>query len=317
VRSALAPRRPLSAWWTPGPGPDERLGSVVLRAAELYGTTPERLVGELVGDTHPAVSDVDGAGAHVVTAIARAIHAKPTDLWRCRLPDHPRLLAPGARLAYCPACWSEDRAAGQPFTFRREWAGVLRTLCRGHQTPLRLFGQAAKLPGSSSTLLERPEPGTFVSRCAIAIDAFAQVLEHALFDSGSWPADWRLSARECRDLLLKLTVNVNDGPDLSLMCRFIDPSVHPRDLRTARHLLVPCNGEPWGAFRAIDDPAVRRAALWLVAWWTRPDWDQSLSPAWAPRCPKSIVGGLIAGSMRAGRRWRIHSEAIGSKPGTR
>jgi hypothetical protein len=260
----------------------------VLRAAELYGTTPESLVGELVGDTHPAVSDVDGAGAHVVTAIARAIHAKPTNLWRCRLPDHPRLLAPGARLAYCPACWSEDGAAGQPFTFRREWAGALRTLCRVHQTPLRLFGQAAKVSGNSSTLLERPEPGTFVARCAVAIDAFAQVLEQALFESGPWREGWRFSAKKCKDLLLEMTVDVGGGPGLSLMSRFIDPSIHPRDLKVPRGLVTTGAGGPWGAFRAINDPGVRRAALWLVGWWACPNWPPALSPSWAPRKPNLV-----------------------------
>jgi hypothetical protein len=125
------------AWFITGPGPDERLGSVVDRAASLYGTTGECLLGELIGEGEVGIGDVDCGGAAVVASIARAIQIAPRDLWQHRLQDHPSLLAPSARLAFCPACWQEDRAAGREPGLRREWSGVLRTMCARHAEPRR------------------------------------------------------------------------------------------------------------------------------------------------------------------------------------
>lgn len=297
--SAMPRARPTrEAWFITGPGPDERLGSVVDRAASLYGTTGECLLGELVGEGEGDIGDVDGGGAAVVASIARAIQIAPRDLWRHRLPDHPSLLAPSARLAFCPACWQEDRAAGREPGLRREWAGVLRTMCALHAEPLRLSGPF--LRGSEAMLSRRgnhsaEEDG---AACLAAIDHFGRTLEGALFLGKPWPTDWVLSPLRARAVLLAVSLNLGEDDAFPAVSRLVYPSLLAGCVRVPQHSISPLRGEPWEAFRAIADPSLRRAALWLTAWFACPCWNQGWRPGWVQTDPAVA----LQSSLGRGRR---------------
>jgi hypothetical protein len=279
------------AWFITGPGPDERLGSVVDRAASLYGTTGECLLGELIGEGEVGIGDVDCGGAAVVASIARAIQIAPRDLWQHRLQDHPSLLAPSARLAFCPACWQEDRAAGREPGLRREWSGVLRTMCARHAEPLRLSGPF--LRGAEAMLSRRgnhpaEDDG---EACLAAIDHFGRTLEGALFFGRPWPDGWAVPPQRVRSILLAVSLNLSEEYAFPPVSRLVYPSLLAGCVRPPFHAMSPFRGEPWEAFRAIADPALRRAAIWLVAWWTCPDWSERWRPGWTSReVPLDLLG---------------------------
>ncbi len=271
------------AWFISGPGPDERLGSLVDRAAILYRTTGEQLINELLQSGGGARIDIDSAGAKAVVRMARAIQIAPQVLWRHRLPDHPSLLAPSARLAFCLECWKEDRDAGRELGLRRDWAGVLRTMCTRHGVPLRLAGPFVR--GAEAMLSRRNNhPAESDGQaCLVAIDQFARTLEGALFFNRPWPSHWKLSPSRARAVLLAVCLNLESGERFPVVSRLVYSSALAGYVRVPPHTMSPMRGDPWQGFRAIADPSLRRAGLWLVAWWTCPEWCNEWRPGWVDR----------------------------------
>lgn len=271
------------AWFVQGPGPDERLGSVVNRAGELYGTTGESLLSELLGQPRTSWSGIDGASAAQVTEIARALKVAPRELWRHRLPDHPRLLAPNARQAYCPACWREDRAAGREPGFRRAWASLLRTRCEQHAEPLHLAGPFSY--GNATRSVRDDDRAGIEDRqaCIDAIESFGHTLEGALFFGRPWPRTWRLSPWIARALLPAVSLNLGRDEQFPAISLLVCTAPLAGIVRVPTHALSPLHQTPWEAFREIADPAARRAALWLVGWRTCPDWPEAWRPGWVER----------------------------------
>jgi len=273
------------AWLIPGPGPDERLGSVVDRAARLYGTTSGNLLHELIGDREGACIDIDGAGTNVILRIARAIQVSPIDLWRHRLFDHPGLLSPGSRLAFCPMCWSEDQAAGREPGLRRDWARALRTMCSKHREPLRL--PRPSMSGLERAAFSRSDADSNEAEalaCLAAIDDFGCSLDGALFHRQPWPVGWKVSPLVARELLCWLCFNAGSEEDFAPVCRLVCPDkALARYVRVPSHPVPPLRGQPWEKFRSIADPSLRRAALWVVGWWACPEWRNEWRPGWVER----------------------------------
>jgi len=307
--SAKSCQRPArEAWLIPGPGPDERLGSVVDRAANLYGTTADNLLAELSGGRSNTIVDADAARPQDIVSMARAMGVSSRALWSHRLPDHPSLLAPGARRAMCPMCWEEDRAAGRPRAYRRDWAGVLRTTCSRHATALEFtrstaFGWDVRSDNHAIAMTEEK------CVCLAAIEHFGRTLEGALFFDCPWPTHWALSPQRARSALLAASLNLSQEEAFPPLSRMIHPSMMTGLVRTPLHVLSPLRGPPWEAFRAIADPMLRRAALWLVGWWTCPEW----LDAWRPDGFRGKTSELIPDQPAAVDRvaQRLNLEVVG------
>jgi hypothetical protein len=134
--------------------------------------------------------------------------------------------------------------------------------------------------------------------CRQAIDGFARDLEASLFDGSPWPAGWIGDARECRSRMIAASLNLGDRPAFPPICALIDPSDLPGEIRVPTHLSPPFSGSAWEGIRIIDDPAIRRAVLWLLGWWTCPAWDVGCRPSWARRAGQSFLDKTLAVSRR-------------------
>lgn len=273
--SAVSPvLRP--AWLIPGAGPQERLGSIVMRAACTYRTSAADLLSELASVRDFDSSDIDGAGSHLLQAMARSLNVDAASLWRNRLPDHPRLMEQGARWSACDACWREDDVAGRPRGFRTAWCFSLRTTCPQHGVPLRLAElDRHGAPPKADTIFTWSDELRAWLHC---IEAFGQRLENALFDAGPWPTTWRLTALQARSALLAASLNLSDSDATVPLGRITCLSFLRGHVYELRRQQSPLRQDPWSAWRAIADPRTRRTALWLVAWLSCP----GLPEAWSP-----------------------------------
>lgn len=278
----IAVRGSTTAWFVPAPGPDERLGSVVERAAQLYGVTADALLEELTGQAAARVDRIDAAGPHEVRAMARALGVPAARLWRHRLLDAPRWLAPTARHAACLTCWQEDRAIGRPPGFRRAWAAALRTRCPHHGTPLQRADPANLASVRARAFVEIPVNAEAL-KWLDCVEHVGRTLEAVLFEGAAWPADWRLSAEQTRAALLAVSLNLGADDAMLPTSRIVAPTFLEEWVHVPRHAVGPVRGDPWTAYQGIADPALRRAALWLVAWWTVPGLPDAWRPGWFSR----------------------------------
>lgn len=251
-------------WWIAPPGPDESLRSILARAAAFYHCEPDELWAGLQAEKG-ASDDVDDPNLHALRRMAQAIGVPSCTLHRLRVPDAPWRMVPEARSSYCPRCHAEARRADRPVCHQRAWTYVLRTRCPHHGVPLLPASSVRSRWDRTPTGLVAPAPGTPEHAVLEAIERFAAALERSLFFGVAWPEGWRGDARVARDRLLRLTCHtgkelahvplVNVMPSTSLA-----PFVHG-----PRHLVAPVRRWSWEAFRTIADPAIRRAALWVVA----------------------------------------------------
>jgi hypothetical protein len=102
-------------------------------------------------------------------------------------------------------------------------------------------------------------------------------------------------------------LNLGDRPAFPQICTLIDPSELPGEIRVPTHLSPPFNGSIWEGIRMIDDPAIRRAVLWLLGWWTCPAWDNGWRPSWARRVP--AVQSSLKTALSVGRKPRTMKRA--------
>lgn len=270
---------PSLAWLVPGPSPDERLGSIVSRAARMYDVTESILIEELFTRGLAEHRDVDGWGACGIRILAQVLGVAPKTLWALRLPDHPRYLNPAARRAICPKCWQTAAGEGRPPAHLRSWAYVLRTMCGHHAVPLTLPGIQSR-PFIFATIT--PFEGALDGESLLllkAIEQFGITLESALFDQGVWPARYRLTADQARAAMLLSCLNVTPEAAFPALNHLVFAQAHPELLHVFRHIAHPIDVPPWEALRLIDDPGIRRAALLVVAALTDPSWPERWRPS--------------------------------------
>ena len=267
-----------SRWWIAPPGEDESLRSVLDRAADLYDCNPLDLWIDLHQDPDATLDRVDDPGARSLARMAKAMACPGRKLGEHSLPPGPSLLLPSARHQYCPVCLQEDLAAGRPFNRRRAWARVLRTRCAIHQYPL-----LADPDDSHDPLGLGPNCDT---RLTVAdqeildlIDRFAIALELSLFEQAKWPIGWRGNAFSARDRLLRAACNTRVRTYSPRSSTSNSGALYAY-VHGPRHLMDPAEPLTWDMFRAMEDPAHRRAALWVAAWQLVPNLDASLSPGW-------------------------------------
>lgn len=276
----------LQRWWIQPPLPDETLRSVVNRAAELYECPPTRLWECLNWDDPQPFGEVESPSVETLRRMAAAIGMRAPDLSAHRLPHAPWLLAPLADEVYCPMCWDEDQRRGDPLWTRRSWRRVLCTRCPTHDCALHLRPEH-RAKWSAPRALDLPALAEHEQRILELIGAFGETLERSLYAGEPWPEDLRGSPHIARQMLLKVSFNMNTVRDLPLtkcvqtsgnMARYIHGPLHNQE---------PIKVLRWDAYRKIADPAIRRASLWITAWELMRERPDDLSPGWS-RLPSHV-----------------------------
>lgn len=275
MRAAVNTQR----WWIRAPVAGESLRSVLCRAAALYKCSPRNLWYELNdSDTRPA-GDVDSPSCFALRRMAAALGIPASQLFAHRQQDTPWLLAPNARDVYCPICWNEDLARGDPNSIRCDWSRLLRTTCLLHNCPLRLAPENWFTSSLGSTL-QMPQFSELEKRILYLVESFGQALERSLMSGDAWPSHWRGNPPLARQLLLTVSFNVNEIRDIPLSGYVMANGNLAEVIRGPRRLQEPARKLRWDVFRSISDPALRRAALWSAAWSLARDRPIELSPGW-------------------------------------
>ncbi len=275
-------------WWIPPPAPDETLRSVLERAAALYHWEPGQLWQALNGEGAAGAGTIDAPSSKGLVLLGRALGLPARQLREHLVDDAPWRLDPNARQAVCPICW-EQAASGDPQPELRGWTHVLRTWCPRHGAPLCLpvSRNHSGLDHRHVTMLT-DEDREILS----LIDSFGATLERALFFGEPWPAHWQGCPQSARQRLLQVTFRRSDGTDSPLLANVAPGETLAPFVRCGRH--VHAGGEnTWEHFRGINDPAIRRAALWVVAWMSIPGLPASLSPGWGIMPPRSDSKGIV------------------------
>jgi hypothetical protein len=251
-------------WWIAPPRPDESLRSVVARAADLYRLDVPRLWRALQGSGQ-AIGDLDDPPARQLCLMAQAMAVPAARLHAHRLPDAPWLLAPEARLASCPRCDEEARVAGKAPIYRRSWARVLSTSCGEHAVPLRRSVSVLS-PGDRGFKLPLPESEDALALLGM-IERFGITLDGCLYFGKPWPSEWKGTPALARAGLLRACCNLDSQAQWVPIDDVQPLATLLLDIHGSRHRCSPTHhGVGWEGFRRIATPALRRAALWLVAW---------------------------------------------------
>jgi hypothetical protein len=265
-------------WFIDPPMNDETIDSVFERAYHQYKGIALAREGWLVEFCRPQPAAGLPMTSRNIMRVARALGVRPTRLLRTIVPDRPDMLAPGHRRAFCRACWVEDDRADRPRYFRRSWAKALCLRCAIHGEPLRV----APRPQYPVTDIPLPLDGPIFAAQERAVinmtDCFADQLHASLFDAAAWPAQWHLDALRARNLLGRCVSNLLLDP-APCPAHWVwlggqnDPVCQFRTRPAAS-----TRGSIWEAFRQLDSPASRRAALWMVAWVVMPGLPSELRP---------------------------------------
>lgn len=266
-------------WWIPPPGSDESLRSVLSRAAALYECMPGQLWASLNQDDAQPCGDIDSPSCPALLRIAQALGARAVELLPHRLADEPWRLLPDVRQCFCPACWNEDLRAGRPRTLRRAWSHVLRIRCQTHGLPLCL-AQGTWATSTSPYNYQIPKFTPEEQGVLDLIESFGTALEQSLFFGSPWPEGWRGTPQAVRSLLGALSFNQDSRRNFPPIRNVEASGGLSSVICYPRHMQEPLKGSPWEAFRAIANPGIRRAALWVAAWNVVPDLPAASSPGW-------------------------------------
>lgn len=261
-------------WWIPPPVADESLRSVLNRAAVLYECEPAALWNELCAHIPDAAPEIDDPPAQCLMALAQVLSCRADGLHAHRIVDSPGRLSPSARKAYCPRCREDDMRSGRPAHDRRAWTYVLRTQCDLHCAPLRLQSSY----NLASALVEDPPLAPVEREILEFVAMFGRTLEASLFHGAPWPARWVKSAAWSRNTLCNLTCNVGPQRAHVPLAYLLAPPGLARFIRAPSRPVDPARRVEWDNFRAIADPAIRRAALWAVGWNVVPELPYTLYP---------------------------------------
>ncbi|HEY2346373.1 MAG TPA: TniQ family protein [Xanthomonadaceae bacterium] len=268
-------------WWIAPPEPDESIGSWVARAAVFFERHPLALWADLLGIPDGRAVDMDDPPAWALVRLARATGMSPRQLYTHRLADAPWLLAQHARRVYCPSCLSER--GGEVLVRQRKWFGCLRTACPTHRVPLLAWEERkAPIPWSTDYL------GPAEQAILDLIERVGSTLEDCLTGQAEWPSDWRGDALAARTTLLRLCINYGAWRSHAGVADVLAPPLLRGLIHGPTHRMDPRRKPIWDDFRAIVDPAVRRAALWVVAWKVIPGLGNRFRPGWFIAEPDNV-----------------------------
>jgi len=261
----------------PGPQPGERLGSIIDRACATYEISREAVFVGTRDVSTLKVRDWDDVGDELVDALAAALVCSSSEVAATAIQDGQGWLNPMARQVYCPHCFHGDVMQGRQSYLRKEWSRVFATICRAHLKPL------VQLPllASGAAWLQ-PDPAwdrSSFNHKPMADDGFTQHLV-------DWESD--LDTRPPNDLavLLVSLVGVNHGLESqqpyagSLERDRRGGWTHSRGYCRRQDPLEP-GYDAWERFRAIQDPARRRSAIYWAAVSMGLDWAIQVLPSLA------------------------------------
>lgn len=273
-------------WWIRPPMPDESLRSVLSRAAALYERHPQHIWDSLNEDDPEPAGDVESPSCAALNRMATAIGTAPSTLFAHRLPDAPWLLATKARTIYCPICWSQYLARGEPCAIRRNWCRLLHTRCPDHCCPLRLAPEQWATR-TRPPVLELPNFTGLERRILDLIESFGAILEDSLYHGAAWPSYLKGDPQTARLLLLAVSFNLNQVRDCPLTkCVYTTGNLE-NFVRGPLQRQEPVTELRWKSFREIADPAIRRAGLWATGWELMRERPRELSPGWS-KLPQHI-----------------------------
>jgi hypothetical protein len=275
----MSPQHGSTRWWIASPGPDETFRSLLDRAAALYECDPSALWDELHQNTAAPGGGIDNPTAGELLRLSRAMGVSSVDLQLHRMPDAPWRLSPEARKNYCPQCRSDELRVGLPATLQCGWTFVLRTHCPLHNVPLCL-AQYGNRKARTTDFREASQLSSSALAILSLIEAFGVALEGSLFRGEPWPSDWRGDARRARALLLRVSFNSGTERTHLPLASVCPPAELEGFVHGPRHLADPAPRVDWEGFRALADPAVRRAALWVAAWAVVPQLGADFCPGW-------------------------------------
>ncbi|NKZ37361.1 hypothetical protein HF690_00145 [Oleiagrimonas citrea] len=267
-------------WWLTAPGSDETLRSLTERADRLYGVPGDD--GYVWQASENRGKDVDAPSSIELLRLSRMLGMPVQQLVAHRLHDHPALLHPGERRAYCPRCIRDDQVSGRPRAFRRAWARFFLLSCQKHDVPLQWAEPrlASIADPNLNQDLKPPEAG--VLEVLDLVHTFAQTLEACLWRKHAWPSNWRGTAHLARAFLIRCLVNVTGeyaAPAAAQL--WLSPALRPWITFPLKP--IPSMGRnPWDCVRRVGRPAWRRAALWLTAWQVVPKLPKRLRPPTIP-----------------------------------
>jgi len=269
-------RPSVQRWWIHPPLPDESLRSVLARAAAFHERKPQEVWEILIAGGPADAGSVDCPRPWVLARLGQALGIDPAEIFAHRLPDRPWQVRGHEQTAYCPICWNEDLANGQPIYLRRGWAHLLKMQCPVHDYPLLPVPPEWAIRDPQVSFIPEHSDGT---RSVLAlIDQFACEFSACAFNRQPWPAQYSVAFEQVRNALILANYSMNNMRDFSLTHQ-IRPSlplgyaIHgPRFSQHAPIRLT------WELFRAVSNPAHRRAAMWLVAWHTIPGLPDDLCP---------------------------------------
>ena len=267
-----------SRWWVPPPRPGETLSSLVGRAARLYCASPQELWRELSPADPDALGDMDHPSLHGLSRLGATLGVAPSALLRARLVDRPWRLAPPARAAVCPSCLAKGLAREVEVLYRADWARVLVPTCAVHREALRM-----PVPGMERRLNvpSLADLGASDRKILALIEGFGRTLESALYFGGRWPTSWRGSPHQARTWMLRACLPCDGNAQIVPISQVNPPGALAAWVHgTAGHALPAVHGSAWERFRAIANPALRRAAVWAAAWMVIPKLPIRLQPGW-------------------------------------
>lgn len=269
-------------WWIAPPQRDEALGSVVERAARFYECESACLWEKIHWDRQ-AEEDSDNPGCTTLYRLARCLGVRPASLCAHRIEDAPWHLHHRSRQAVCPTCWKESETAIGAGVRVRSWSEALVTTCSTHRAPLVQVRPGA-VHWHPPAALEDPRDVAVLQ----LVEMFGRALCDALFRGCAWPVTWRGDAILARDVL-SAAVSTGDPaagfPQVNSICT--TPALGAYIHGFAHHWAAPADVSGWQSFRRVGDPAIRRAAIWIVAWQFIPDLPEALCPGWIDRSPSA------------------------------
>lgn len=301
------------------PAKDESLSSVVDRAAAQYGIGTDGALGALLRDwaEYQIPFDRDDLPDEMIGALAEAIGITSESLADIGITDEANILAPGARLAYCPLCFEKDLALNRIPYFRKAWSSIFAVTCKEEGAPLFAWPmvsayrtRALPLPGDLRGNRRFSEDVEIRSALRIAqgiaandvpadgrvladVASLAKAMRLSLCGDGTWPAGWHGTVWDAKALLEILTVNRSKLCGRTPLDSLV-PSVATAGLfRAYREMQAPLGRRrPWAQIKGIIDPAVRRSAFWVIARTINPRAYKAVGLAWMPH---SIIGSSEAG----------------------
>ncbi len=283
---------PRERWWVKPLMPEETIDSLIERASHVYGGIVLKRGGWFTDVLGVHGTEEASLRTRDIVRLARLLRVSLLRVRQAQVPDEPDMLAPGERRAFCPACWQEDDAVGQPRYFRKSWARVLALSCSHHNDPLT-WAPSPSFPLQRMWFERHQLHASDEARWLLdLLNDFAATMEWHLFGGLPWPSHWQLSGYEARALLCHCLGHLESGKGRAVG-QFLWPGPGPASLyKVRREDTPPWRASPWEAARHAGPPSWRRGAVWITASLTLPDFPEELAPSgisWAMQESDSVA----------------------------